>query len=66
MFVLSGPIARRRTAARVCVPSPLLLLELLLVLLGCLLLSRQECGLMQVDMRLAKSTIAVGELRCAI
>ena len=40
--------------------------HLLLLLSHLLLLSRQESGLMQVDMRFAKGSIAVGELRCAI
>ena len=70
VLLLFGAIARGRAAARVVVPgipsSFRRMLLLYLVLLGCLLLSRQKCGLMQVDMRLAKGSVAVSELRCAI
>ena len=69
VLLLFGAIAGSGAAAGVvaCVASSFRrMLLLYLVLLSCLLLSRQECGLMQVDMRLAESTVAVGELRCAI
>ena len=70
MLLLFDAIAGSHAAARVvvpCVPSSFRRLRLLyLVLLSCLLLSRQECTLMQVNMRLAKGSVAVGELRCAI
>ena len=69
----SGTAARVAAGVRPSFRRVLLLLRLLmrvvhllLLLSHLLLLSRQESGLMQVDMRFAKGSVAVGELRCAI